>query len=132
LGYNYKVEFKKGRENKVADALSRAPHSEELMAISMVVPAWIEQVTSTYDQDEKCKELITKLSIDNASVQHYSLQNGILRYKGRVCIGDNGPHKKQLLENFHKSAWGGHSGERATYRRLSDPDTWDCARGVLF
>jgi hypothetical protein len=85
------------------------------MAISMVVPTWIEQVTSTYDQDEKCKELITKLSIDNASVQHYSLQNGILRLKGRVCIGDNGPLNKQLLENFHKSASGGHSGERATY-----------------
>ena len=45
LGYNYRVEYKKGKENKVADALSRAPHAQKLLTISSVIPAWIEQVT---------------------------------------------------------------------------------------
>jgi len=35
-----------------------------------------------------------------------------------VVIGDSGPLKLQLLESFHKSALGGHSGERGTYQRL--------------
>ena len=33
-------------------------------------------------------------------------------------MGDNGNLKNQLLDSFHKSALGGHSGERATYQRL--------------
>ena len=42
LGYNYRVEYKKGKENKAADALSRAPHAQQLLTISSVLPAWIE------------------------------------------------------------------------------------------
>jgi hypothetical protein len=42
LGYNYKVEYKKGRENKAIDALSRANHSNQALAISSVIPVWIE------------------------------------------------------------------------------------------
>jgi hypothetical protein len=42
LGFNYVVEYKKGKENKVADALCRASHAQSL-AISCVVPVWIEQ-----------------------------------------------------------------------------------------
>jgi hypothetical protein len=53
LGYNYSVEYKRGKENIVADALSRAPHAD-LLAISCVIPSWIQQVTETYAQDTKC------------------------------------------------------------------------------
>ena len=93
LGYNYTVEYKKGKENKVADALSRAPHAE-VIAISCVVPVWIELVTASYTEDVKCLDLITKLSIDNTAVLNFSLHNGILRHKGKIVIGEDG-HLKQ-------------------------------------
>lgn len=48
----------------------------------------------------------------------YSLASGILRYKGKILIGQDTSLRTQLLANFHKSALGGHSGERATYQRL--------------
>jgi len=88
------------------------------------VPVWIEQVTSSYTDDFKWQELITKLSIDPAVVQYFTLQSGILRYKGRVLIGNAGQLKMQLLESFHKSALVGHSGERATYQRLKSVFYW--------
>jgi hypothetical protein len=53
LGFNYKVEYKQGKHNKVADALSRATYSYELMAISTVVPSWISQVLQSYENDTK-------------------------------------------------------------------------------
>ena len=80
--------------------------------------AWIEQVAETYTQDPKCMDLITKLSVDTNAAPHYSFKNGILTFKGRVYIGNTDSLKQQLLETFHKSTLGGHSGERATYQRL--------------
>jgi hypothetical protein len=118
LGFNYKVEYKKGRENKVADALSRAPHSQQVMAVSVVVPVWVEQVQASYEQDPKRLELLTKLSIDSQAVPKFSLQNGIIRHKGKLLIGNNTQLKSQLMATFHKSALSGHSGEGATLKRL--------------
>ncbi|XP_022685245.1 uncharacterized protein LOC111258328 [Setaria italica] len=44
LGNNYKIEYKKGKENRAADALSRVDFNPSTNAISMVIPAWVEQV----------------------------------------------------------------------------------------
>lgn len=115
LGFNYKVEYKRGRENRVADTLSRVSHEKEIMAITQAVPVWMEQVTSTY---EKCLELITQLSIDSNAVPTYSFSNGILRYKSKIHVGSTGMLRHQLVQNFHNSVFGGHSGERATLNRL--------------
>jgi hypothetical protein len=61
---------------------------------------------------------MSKLSIDSQIVQNFTYTNGLLRYKGKLYIGDSGHLKQQLLASFHNSALGGHSGERATYQRL--------------
>jgi hypothetical protein len=42
LGLQYRVLYKKGCENKAADALSRKPSHEEFYATSAVKPKWLE------------------------------------------------------------------------------------------
>jgi hypothetical protein len=42
LEFNYTIEYKKGTENRVADALSRKEHL--VLAISSAVPSWIAEV----------------------------------------------------------------------------------------
>jgi hypothetical protein len=45
LGLQYKIIYKKGVENRVADALSRrVPDQAELSAISLVIPDWLLSV----------------------------------------------------------------------------------------
>jgi hypothetical protein len=59
MSYNYKIKNKKGKENRVADALSRRPQTDHIMSISTTVPLWINDVLSSYAQDEKCREIET-------------------------------------------------------------------------
>lgn len=112
------MEYKQGKENKVADALSRVSHDHSVLAISQGIPAWMEQIVQTYEQDDKCLELPAQLSIDSDFAPNYSLKNGVLKYKNKLYVGSNGELRTQLIQNFHKSVFGGHSGEKATLNRL--------------
>jgi hypothetical protein len=56
LEYNYSIEYKKGKENKVADALSRKDPS--INAISSAIPAWISNVELSYNNDPLHTDII--------------------------------------------------------------------------
>jgi hypothetical protein len=85
LGLQYKVIYKKESENRVVDALSRRLHpNEELCSLSTVIPHWIQQVQDSYSSDKFAHELLTKLSLGSAVVPHYTLKDGLLRYKHRL------------------------------------------------
>uniref|UniRef100_A0ACD5ZYT0 Uncharacterized protein n=1 Tax=Avena sativa TaxID=4498 RepID=A0ACD5ZYT0_AVESA len=61
---------------------------------------------------------MTQLAVSPTSVPHYTFTKGILRYKHKLVVGNNMTLRKKLIQSFHNSELGGHSGERATYQRL--------------
>jgi hypothetical protein len=78
----------------------------------------------SYASDTQACDLITKLSLQGDSVPHFSLHNGVLRYKNRVWIGlDNNLHL-QIIAAMHSNALGGHSGFSVTYSRLKKYFHW--------
>lgn len=52
LGLDYMIQYKKGTENRVADALPRqieeTEANGELRALSIVVPTWLTEVQNSY------------------------------------------------------------------------------------
>ena len=46
----------------------------------------------------------------------YSWKNGLVYYKNRVVLAPNSPTIHQLLQEFHDSTFGGHSGVLRTYK----------------
>lgn len=90
LGLQYKVVYKQGVDNRVADALSRkSSHEMSCAAISSITPQWLSEVLAGYEKDEHAQSLVAKLSIDPKVVPHFTLNGGLLRYNGRIWIGDN-------------------------------------------
>jgi hypothetical protein len=58
LGLQYRLVYKKGAKNSVADALSRRVHSDShILAVSSATPAWIEEIANSYEHDEKASDL---------------------------------------------------------------------------
>lgn len=52
LGLQYRMVYRKGMDNRAADALSRCPPSQATCAVvSTLVPNWITLVTSSYEGD---------------------------------------------------------------------------------
>lgn len=125
LGLHYKIVYKKGTDNTVADALSRRIHVDHhLSAISTVTPVWLEEVISSYTADSFASALVTKLSVDPTAVPNYSLSDGVIRYKNRISIGCNIALQHKILETLHSSPTGGHSGIPVTMRRVKQYFAW--------
>jgi ferritin-like metal-binding protein YciE len=125
LGLSYKILYKKGVVNKVADALSRHIHedTEELLEISVCKPVWFEEVVMGYQQDRVAQQKLEQLAVTSPQ-GNYTLQKGLIRHKGRVWIGCNLELQKKILHALHTSAIGGHSGFHATYNRVKQLFSW--------
>lgn len=107
------VEYKQGRENKVANALSRKYEKEEeqgeFKAISFPIATWINDLKATYSTDSHLSDLLNQLKDEKLDPLKYTLINGVLKYKGRTYIGDCLPLKEKILHMAHDSPVGSHA-----------------------
>jgi hypothetical protein len=90
---DYSIEYKKGKENRDADALSRQDHS--ILAISSAIPAWVTDAEASYINDTHYTNLIQQLSINNQVVPNYFVHAGIFGYKGKIYIGSGNDLKQE-------------------------------------
>lgn len=95
-----------------------------LAAVSECVPTWVQKLTEGYKEDPATKQLLTELAITPSNARGYTLQNGIIRFKGRVWVGNNNIAQQHILIALHDSGVGGHSGIAATYQRVKQLFAW--------
>jgi hypothetical protein len=94
----------------VVDALSGWLHgSKEVFAISYASPGWLLSFQSSYEGVPFATDLISKLSLDSSPVLNYTWNDGLLRYKMRIWIGNNPGIHSQLVASLHNTLVGGHS-----------------------
>lgn len=132
MGFHFDIVYKPGRENRAADALSRIHEEAELKTI-ISTPVWL-QGRDVYDEvhkDPALQKLISDLQNNPTAHPGYSLHTGVLLYKGRLVIPSNSPIIPTLLQEFHSSPTGGHSGFLRTYRRLAGNLYWVGMKKVI-
>jgi hypothetical protein len=54
----------------------------------------------------------------------YELQQGVIKFNGKIWVGANVGLQTKLIQAFHASALGGHSGIQATYQRIHKLFAW--------
>ncbi|KAL2230686.1 UNVERIFIED_CONTAM: Transposon Ty3-G Gag-Pol polyprotein [Sesamum indicum] len=120
LGLSYEVQYKKGTENRAADALSRMDQvidTQHSCAISTHVPMWMQEVKASYEGNTLFQTVIQAKIIEPQSFPDYTYETGVLKKKGKLCVGSHGEIRQKILKALHDSALGGHSGIFGTYQR---------------
>lgn len=59
-------------------------------AISNLQPCWVQEVIKSYERDEQLQPILESIVVDRDSQSGYSLNNGVLRYNGRIVLGKQG------------------------------------------
>ena len=109
LGLNHRIRYRKGKENKVADALyKRNMQVEEgcqgnqmeggrFTAITQITPSWYDKIPSWYDKiyasykdDVMLQDIMRSKLVDAAQSPSFTYADGVVKYKGRVVIGSAG------------------------------------------
>ncbi|CAL9231368.1 unnamed protein product [Arabidopsis halleri] len=121
-GYDYAITYKPGVTNKVADALSRRSHSPCLNTICSQQASLWEELRQLQPVDPYLLR-VGKLA-DTAPGQPYSKRNGLVCFKNRVVIPPSSPIIRSLLQEYHDSLAGGHSGVLRTFKRLAQVFYW--------
>ncbi|KAK1683966.1 hypothetical protein QYE76_044814 [Lolium multiflorum] len=68
--------------------------------------------------------MLTRLAVCSPDEEGYSLNQGMIRLKGRLWIGANTALQTKLISAMHNSAVGGHSGITATFQRVKKLFAW--------
>jgi hypothetical protein len=110
LGYDFEIVYKKGKQNVVADALSRKDEDVEafLCAISIIQPNWIIEARDEWKNEEKVWTLIQRLQQDSSASDTFTWKNDSLWYKDRLYLCKNSQLKQKVLLELHTSLVGGH------------------------
>uniref|UniRef100_A0AAV1V150 Integrase zinc-binding domain-containing protein n=1 Tax=Peronospora matthiolae TaxID=2874970 RepID=A0AAV1V150_9STRA len=152
--YNFTVEYKPGRLNVVADALSRRPDFETVakpnsetvtvavMTSSVPSTTLYDDVRRAYAQDGEIVKLLTHLSQPSreslkrlspayrSASDRYTTRNGLLYYTAvsgdtpRVVIPDDTDLRLRIMFEYHDAPIGGHRGREKTYLTVSRDFYW--------
>ena len=106
VGLNFTFQYKKGEDNKVADALSRVGHVFSLHAVSAGVPVWIQEILNSYAVDTTAQALLQELAVTDKNDEGYTLQQGLIRQHGKVWVGANVGLQTKNNSSFSRKCFG--------------------------
>ena len=113
--------YKPGKENVVADALSR--REIWLSGAWQVQSQWPEEILKAYKNDTLAKSWLVKIA-KSEKVPHIHVDRaGMIKWKqAKMYVPES--LRLRMLNMFHDSAWAGHVGQRATYALLKKQCYW--------
>ena len=120
LGYDFEVQYRPGKENLAADALSRSM----FLALSTAEPSWLLQVQQSLQADPHWQNILTTTRTSSLGSTPFTCYNGLLYWKNRLVIPEGSGLRPLILKDFHDSLVGGHAGIARTTARICASFYW--------
>jgi hypothetical protein len=119
--FDFAIIYKKGKDNVVANALSRIEEASILYSI----PMWFEETLYEWKNDNDTKQKIQCIKEGMNSMEHWEWKGDILWYKGRICLCPQSKLKQQILRESHDTMSLGHAWFLKTYQRIKNYFFWE-------
>lgn len=118
--FDMELQYKPGRENHVADALSR---KAELAAVCLLHGAIRERIREGTCEDPVTQGLVRL--VKEGKAQRFWVSDGLLLTKGRrIYVPRWGNLRRELMKECHDSKWAGHPGQKRTLALLESAYYW--------
>lgn len=125
--FDLKLNYIRGKENTIADALSRKDADEEAAAVTVMegsIPSKImANIKAGYEADQFCRQLRSVLPLRKDCVS----REGLLYLEDRLVIPNDATLKIQLIKQAHLAV--GHLGFLKTYHKVKDQFFWPGLNG---
>ena len=137
LGFDYEIQYKKGCDNQVADALSRvisdvnnSKHSGEINAISYPYSSWLDDLRRHVENDAwilaKSHKVLQSQDDDALiSALRFRIYKGFLKYKNRIVLSPSNSWREKVFDELHSSPTASHEGFLKPYKRISITFYWE-------
>ncbi|KAF5459790.1 hypothetical protein F2P56_019708 [Juglans regia] len=98
IGYDFTIDYKRGKENKVADALSRKSEEQSATLALTTFPTslWVEELKQSYQLYPIIQDIYEKLQQGSEGPKHFTLQQGLLLRKWKFVVVSDSPFKAKI------------------------------------
>lgn len=98
MGYTYEIQYRQGKENVVAGALSRVTNSQLLqITLSQANYDLFDALSLSWSSDPRFLGIIKDLETDSSSHPNFTYMDNILRHKGKLVVGNDQSVKTRIF-----------------------------------
>jgi hypothetical protein len=115
--YDFDIEYVKGKNNAVVDALSRRP---ELCSLSEISADWKSELLVEYSKRKFACEVMD----NNVQDDRYKVVDDIIYYKDHIYLVPESKLKEKIMKAMHDTPLTGHPGYFKTYRKIRERFSW--------
>ncbi|XP_073017937.1 uncharacterized protein [Primulina eburnea] len=121
--YDLTISYHPGKENKVADALSRKNMGKVILASLSAQPCFQETIKLRQNQDPNLTKLKEQVKEKKSQYLHID-EKGVLWMKGRLCVPNIENLRQEVMSEAHKSKFSVHPGSTNMYKDLKKNFWW--------
>ena len=109
--FDMDILHKKGKDNVVADTLSRKDEEVQVYVVSMVALEFLDEIRTEYAKNAKVFSIIDNIN----QYLYFEWKNDLLWYKGQIYLSANSKFKTKVCKESHDCSTAGHVGFYKTY-----------------
>nr|GEV61677.1 putative mitochondrial protein [Tanacetum cinerariifolium] len=128
MGYDFEIQYRPGKDNSAAEALSRRAESVKYKALSVPSVYYWDELLRDLERDAELEPLRKKVLDQNGSCTGYTMEGGRLLYRNRLVLPRTSQWIPKVFLEINSSATGGHEGNTKTYHHMASELYWSGMR----